>query len=178
MQYGIPGWIRNRKRTSVESFDNCTVCVKDITHSRGNWVKHIWCECLCIYCCPRSLLCCLYFFFFLFILFSIFRSVAVVSTILSCRSFICSVSVIYYWFLLVYYSSVCLFFSPSRSLVNISCILSIVFSRPWIIFTFIILNYFSGRLPISTSFSCFSGVLSCPFIWDTTFCFFILIYFL
>ena len=40
-RYGMPAWIRNRKRTSVESFGNCTVCVKDITHSRGNWVKHI-----------------------------------------------------------------------------------------------------------------------------------------
>ena len=172
MQYEIPGWIRNRKRTSVESFDNCTVFVKDMTHSRGNWVKHIQCECLCIYCCPRSLLCCLHFFFhpFFYILFcgSDFEHSVLQVIYLFC--------LIYYWFLLVY--SVCLFFSSSRSLVNISCIFSIVFSRPWIIFTIIILNYFSGRLPISTSFSCFSGVLSCPFIWDTTFCFFILIYFL
>ena len=43
-----------------------------------------------------------------------------------------------------------------------------------IIFTSIILNSFSGSLPISTSFSCFSGILSCPFIWDITFYFFIL----
>ena len=44
-----------------------------------------------------------------------------------------------------------------------------------IIFTSIILNSFSGSLPISTSFSCFSGILSCPFFWDMTFCFFTVI---
>ena len=78
----------------------------------------------------------------------------------------------------VLFISVCLFFSSSRSLVNISCIISILFLRSWIIFTIIILNSFSGRLSISTSFSCFSGVLSYPFIWDRTTCFFILINFL
>ena len=55
-----------------------------------------------------------------------------------------------YGFFLVYCSSVCLFFSSSWSLVNISCIFSIHFPRSWIIFTIIILNCFSGRLPIST----------------------------
>ena len=65
------------------------------------------------------------------------------------------------WLLLVYYSS--LFFSSCRSLVNVSCIFSTVFPRSWIIFTTIILNSFSERLPISTSLSCFSEVLSCPF---------------
>ena len=58
-------------------------------------------------------------------------------------------------FLLVYCSS--LFFSFFGSLVNISCIFSILFLRSWIIFTIIILNSFSGSLPIPTSFSCFSG---------------------
>ena len=57
-----------------------------------------------------------------------------------------------------------LLFSSSRSLVNICCIVSILFPRTWIIFTIIVLNYFSGRLPLSTSFSCFSGGLSCSFI--------------
>ena len=80
-----------------------------------------------------------------------------------------------YWFLLVYYSF--LFFSSFRSLVNISYIFSIVFLRLWIIFTMIILNSFYGRSPISTSLSCFSGVLYFPFIWNITFCFFILINF-
>ena len=74
--------------------------------------------------------------------------------------------------------SVCLFFSSSRSLVNTPYIRSTVFPSYWIIFTIIILNSFSGRLPISTSFSCFSWVLSCSFIWDITFCFFNLINFL
>ena len=46
----------------------------------------------------------------------------------------------------------CLFFSSSRSLVNVSCIFSIRFPRFWIIFTIITLNSFSGRLPISSSF--------------------------
>ena len=78
--------------------------------------------------------------------------------------------------------SVGLFFSSSRSLVNISCIFlifaSILFSRSWIIFTIIILNSFSGRLHIFTSFGCFSGALSYPFIWYKTLYFFILVYFL
>ena len=53
-----------------------------------------------------------------------------------------------------------------------------VFLRYWIIFTIITLNSFSEKLPIPTSFSCFSGALSCPFIYDITFWFFILINFL
>ena len=44
-----------------------------------------------------------------------------------------------------------------------SCIFTIVFPRSWIIFTIISLNSFSGRLPISILFSCFSRILSCPF---------------
>ena len=95
---------------------------------------------------------------FLFILFSIFCSAAVMSTILSSRSLIrSSASVV----LLsipssALFTSVCLFFSSCRSLVNISCIFSIVFLRSWIIFTIIILNSFSESLPISTLLSCFS----------------------
>ena len=58
--------------------------------------------------------------------------------------------------------TVYLFFSSSRSLVNISCILSIfasiLFLRSWIIFPIIILNYFSGSLPIYIYFIVF-------FIW-------------
>ena len=81
----------------------------------------------------------------------------------------------------VLFNSVCLFFSSSRSLVNIYCIFSIfasiVFLRSWIIFT-IILNSISGRLPVSTSLSCYSEILSCPFIWNITFCYFVVINFL
>ena len=64
------------------------------------------------------------------------------------------------------------------SLVNISWIFSILFPKPWIIFTIIILSSFSGRLPISSSFSYFSRVLSSSFIWDIVLCIFIFIYFL
>ena len=39
-------------------------------------------------------------------------------------------------------------------------------------------EFFSGRLPVSTSLSCFSGVLSCYFIWDIILCHFILSNFL
>ena len=121
---------------------------------------------------------------FLFILFSIFCLVEVVSTILSSSSFIySSASVI---LLLIpsniLFISVCFFFSYSKSLVNISCIFSIFASilspRSWITFTIIILNSFSGRLASSTSVNCFSGILSCHFIWDITFCFSIMIKFL
>ncbi|CAN0482803.1 unnamed protein product [Rangifer tarandus platyrhynchus] len=84
--------------------------------------------------------------------------------------------VIYQFFRLSYsvdppsmlFLSGCLFLSSSRSLVNISCIFSTVFPRSWIIFTIIILNSFSGTLPVSTSFSSFPGILSCAFIWDIT----------
>ena len=37
---------------------------------------------------------------------------------------------------------------------------------------------FSGRLPISTSLDCLSGVFYCPFTWDITLCLFILVNFL
>ena len=99
---------------------------------------------------------------FLFTLFSLFCSMAVISTILSSRSLICSsASVI----LLLIPSSVffisltvlfnCLFFSTSRSLLNTSYMVlicaTILFLRSWIIFTIITLNSFSGRLCISTS---------------------------
>ena len=52
----------------------------------------------------------------------------------------------------------------SGSSVNVYCIFSILFPRSWITFTVIILNSFSGRLLISTSFRYFSWILSYPFI--------------
>ena len=71
----------------------------------------------------------------------------------------------------------CLFFSFSRSFKNISCIFLILafilFLRSLIIFTIIILNSFSGRLPISSSLSCSSVVFSYSFIWDIFLCPFI-----
>ena len=68
-----------------------------------------------------------------------------------------------------------LFFISSRSLLNISCVFSILvsrlficnsilFSRFWIIFIIIILNYFSGRFPFSSSFVWLGGHFSCSFI--------------
>ena len=56
-----------------------------------------------------------------------------------------------------------LLFSSSRSLLNVSCIFSILFLRLWIIFTIITLNSFSGRLPISSSFVWSGGFLLCSF---------------
>ena len=57
---------------------------------------------------------------------------------------------------------VCLLFSFSRYLLNVSCNFSILFPRFWIIFTIISLNSFSGRLPIS-SFVWSGGFLHCSF---------------
>ena len=80
----------------------------------------------------------------------------------------------FYWLLLVYCSSLfCLFFSSSRSFMNTSYICFIFSPRFWIIYTTIILNSFPGRLPSSTPFSYFSGVLSCSFIWEIILCLFI-----
>ena len=114
---------------------------------------------------------------FLLILFSIFCFMAMISTILSSRSLIhSSASVI----LLLIPSSVLFLsvFISSRALVNSCHIFSILFLKSWIIFTIIILNSFSGRLPISTSFSYFSGDLSCSFIWDIILFLLILVSFL
>ena len=74
------------------------------------------------------------------------------------QSFVCSSSSVILLLIpsSVLFISVSLFFS-SRSLVNISYIFSILFPKSWIIFTIIILNYFPGMLPISTSFSGFFG---------------------
>ena len=91
----------------------------------------------------------------LFILFSLFCSVVVISSILSSKSFIhSSASVIlllihsreFFISFIVLFIVVCLLFSCSRSLLNISFIFSILFPTFWIIFTIISLNSFSGRL--------------------------------
>jgi len=76
-----------------------------------------------------------------------------------------------------------------RSLLNISCIFSILvsnlliyssilFSRFWMICTIIILNSFSSRLPITSSFVWFVGHLSCSFTCCIFLCLFILFGFL
>ena len=71
--------------------------------------------------------------------------------------------------------TVCLLFSSSRSLLNVSCIFSILFPRFWIIFALLILNSFSGRLPISCSFVRSGGFLPCSFICCVFLCLFILL---
>ena len=61
------------------------------------------------------------------------------------------------------------------SWLNVSCILSVLFPRFWIIFTFIILNSFSGRLPISSSFVRSCVFWPCSFICCVFFCLLILL---
>ena len=91
-----------------------------------------------------------------------------------------------FWSHLLHYSLLIdSFFISSRSLLSMSCIFSvlvsrlfiynsILFSRFWIIFTIIILNSFSSRLSISSSFVWFGGHLSCSFTCWIFLCFFIL----
>ena len=103
---------------------------------------------MCLMLSQRSLRLSSFFCCCFFILFSIFCSVVVISTILSSRSLIHpSASGILLWIPSnVLFISVYLFFSFSRSLVNISCVFSIVSLRSWIIFTIIILNYFFWKV--------------------------------
>ena len=78
-------------------------------------------------------------------------------------------------------------FVSSRSLLNPSCVFSILvsrlficdlilFSRFWIIFTIIIQNSLSGRFPVSSSFVWFGGHLSCSFTCWVFLCLFICLY--
>ena len=66
-----------------------------------------------------------------------------------------------------------LLFNSSRSLLIDSCIFSILFWRFLIIFTIIILNYFSGNFPISSSYVWTSVFLVCSFICAVSLCLFI-----
>ena len=72
----------------------------------------------------------------------------------------------------------CLFFTSSRSLLNISYIFSILFPRFWIIFTIITLNSISSRLPLSSSFVWSGGFLPCSFICCIFLCLLILFHLL
>ena len=119
----------------------------------------------------------------LFILFSFFCCAAVISTILSSSSLIrSSASVIlllipsrvFLILVIVLFMTVCLLFSSSRSLLNVSYIFSMLFPRFWIIFTIITLNSFSGSLPISSSFIWSCGFLSCSFVCKIFLCLLIL----
>ena len=182
---------------------------------------------------------------------SLFCFVAVISIVLCSKWLIHSFDSVILLLILcsVLFISVCLFLNSSKSVVNTSCIFSILFPRSWIIFTItiIILFFLKGCLSLlllkvvqscltlcdpmdcsspgssfhgifqvrilewvafpfsrgssqpkgwtqvsciagrfftswatreATSFSCFSGILSCPFIRDIIFCIFILINFL
>ena len=73
---------------------------------------------------------------------------------------------------------VCLLFSSFRSLLNVSCIFPILFPRFWIIFTIVTLNYFSGRLTISSLFFWSGRFLPCSFICCVFLCLLILLNFL
>ena len=118
---------------------------------------------------------------YLLIRFSFFLSDSFISTILTSTSLILSSASIFYYLLppecfwshLLHYSlHIDSFFISSRSLLNLSCIFSILVSRLficdsiliskfWIIFIIIILNSFSGRFPLASSFVWFGGHLSC-----------------
>ena len=95
-----------------------------------------------------------------FILFTLFCSSEVISTILSSSWLIHSASDIlllipsrvFLISVIVLFVSAHLFFNSSRSWLIDSYIFSIWFSRFLIIFTIIVLNSFSGSLPISSSF--------------------------
>ena len=97
----------------------------------------------------------------LFILFTLFCSSEVISTILSSRSpyhssasdiLLLIPSRIFLISVIVLFVSVCLLFNSYRFFLINSCIFSILFSRFLIIFTIIILNSFSGSLPIYLDF--------------------------
>ena len=68
-------------------------------------------------------------------------------------------------------SSLCLFFSSSRSVLKFSCnfliYASILFLRSWIIFSIIILNSFSDILLISSLFNCSYRFLPASFTCST-----------
>ena len=119
----------------------------------------------------------------LFILFSLFCSAVVMSTIFSSRLLICSsASAILLLipsreFLISYivlFIIVCLLFCSYRSVLNVFCISSILFPIFWIIFAIITLNSFSGRLLISSSFVWSGGFLPCSFICCIFLCLLIL----
>ena len=109
----------------------------------------------------------------LFILFTLFCSSEIISTIFSSSSLIHSSasdilllipSRVFLTSVTVFFVCVCLFFNSSRSLLIDSYILSGLFLRFLIILTIIILNYFSGSLPISFSIIWTSVFLVCSFI--------------
>ena len=121
----------------------------------------------------------------LFIPSTLFCSSEVISTSLSSTSLIHSsasdvllliFSRVFLISVIVLFVSVCLFFNSFGSLLSDCYIFSILFSRFLIIFTIIILNYFSGGLPISSSFIWTFVFLVCSFICVVFLCLFIIIF--
>ena len=112
-------------------------------------------------------------FIYLFIYF--YNSIFYFTNPIFCLHYstICSLqSVFHIIYCIIHY--ILTFFISSRSLLNLSCIFSILvsklficdsilFSRFWIIFIIIIQNSLSGRFPISSSLVWFGGHLSCSF---------------
>ena len=104
-------------------------------------------------------------------------------TLLNALLFVASrVFFISFMALFIIYGHLCI---SSRSLLNLSCIFSILvfrlficdsilISRFWINFTIIIRNSLSGRFLISSSFVWFGGHLSCSFTCWVSLCLFIL----
>ena len=97
----------------------------------------------------------------LFILFSLFCSLAVISSILSSSSPIYSfasvillviLSSVFLISVILLFLTICFFFSYSWSLLNISCIFFILFPKFCFFFAIITLNYISSRLPSSSLF--------------------------
>jgi len=80
-------------------------------------------------------------------------------------------------FINVLFAFICLFFNTSKPLLIDCCIFYILFSRFLIIFTIIILNSFSGSLPISSSFICSCVLLVCSFICAVFLCLFFFFFF-
>ena len=97
-----------------------------------------------------------------------YPSVSDILALIPYRAFLISV--------IVLFVSICLFFNSSRSLLIDSYIFSILFSRFLNIFTIIILNSFSGSLPISSSFIWTSVFLVCSFICVVFLCLFIIFF--
>ena len=121
----------------------------------------------------------------LFILFTLFCSSEVISTILSSSSrihfsasdiLLLITSRLFLISIISFLSLYAYSLTLLRSLLIESCIFSILFSRFLIIFTTIILTYFSGSLHISSSFIWTSVFLVCSFISVVFLCLFIIFF--
>ena len=123
----------------------------------------------------------------LFILFSLFRSSAVISTfrsssspiqsasvillLIPSRVFLISVIVFYLCLLILYFFYVLVIV---LTVLIVSCLFSILFSSLWSIFTVIILSSVSGRLLISSLCVWSCKFLPCSFICTVFLCLFII----